>query len=79
MKLFLFFLLVSTKKNVDANSFIGGLQLGVSYPIDEKFSLNLNTKYLFHNYETDLKTTNATATIDHDRTSSIGFGVEYKF
>jgi hypothetical protein len=69
----------SFNKNVDANSFIGGIQLGVKYPLSEKLSLNLNGKYLFHSYETDLKTTNATAVIEHDRTSSFSLGLEYRF
>jgi len=69
----------SNKKNVDANSFIGGIQVGVNYPLNEKISLNLNSKYLLHNYETKLKTTNATAIIEHDSTASIGVGLEYSF
>lgn len=69
----------SSSKNVDANSFIGGLQLGANYPINEKLSLGLNSKYLLHNYETNLKTTNATATIEHDSTASVSLGLEYRF
>lgn len=69
----------STSKNVDTNSFIGGIQLGTTYNLTEKLSLNLNSKYLLHNYETDLKKTNATTTIEHDRTASVGFGLGYRF
>lgn len=67
----------STRKNIDANSFIGGLQVGINYPIAEKLSLNLNSKYLLHNYETNLKTSNAVATIEHDATATISLGLEY--
>ena len=69
----------SQNKNIDANSFIGGVQAGLSYPVNENLSLNLNTKYLVHNYETKLKTTNANATIKQDNTSSFSFGLIYKF
>jgi hypothetical protein len=69
----------SAKKNVDANSFITGLQVGVNYPLNEKLSLGVNTKYLFHNYETNLKTTTVTATIEHDNSANISLGVEYSF
>lgn len=69
----------STRKNVDANSFIAGLQLGSNYKLNENWALNVNAKYLVHDYETHLKTTNATATIEHDSTASVGFGIEYSF
>ena len=72
-------LIKSFNKNVDANSFIGGIQAGTTYPINEKFSLNLNAKYLVHNYETNLITSVATNTIEHDSTTSLGFGLEYSF
>jgi hypothetical protein len=69
----------STRKNVDANSFIAGIQIGANYPINEKLSLGINGKYLLHNYETNLKTTNATATIEQDATATISLGLEYSF
>ena len=70
----------SNDKNVDANSFIAGVQLGVSYPLNNNISLGLNSKYLIHNYETNLKPTSAiSATIEHKDTLSLSFGVNYSF
>lgn len=69
----------STKKDADANSFIAGVQAGVSYPVAKRVSLGVNTKYLAHNYGTDLKTTNATATIEQSSTIFVGLGLEWKF
>ena len=70
----------STRKNVDANSFIGGIQVGSIYSLRENLSLNLNAKYLFHNYETNLKTTTpSSATIEHDSTASVAIGLGYRF
>jgi len=69
----------SFNKNVDASSFIAGIQLGASYSLSEKLSLNLNGKYLLHNYETDLKTSTASAEIEHESTINVSLGLEYKF
>jgi outer membrane protein OmpA-like peptidoglycan-associated protein len=69
----------STVKDINTNSPIAGLQAGVSYPVTKKLSLGLNTKYLLHNNETDLKISSATATIEHKSTAFIGIGIEWKF
>jgi hypothetical protein len=69
----------SLSKDVDANGFMGGFQLGASYPINDKFSIGLNGKYLFTDYDTELKTANANATITHDRWSTIAINLEYSF
>ena len=41
--------------NADANSFIVGLNLGINYNITKDMSLNLNSKVLFHDYETNIE------------------------
>ena len=70
----------SKSKKIDANSFIAGLQLGVNYSVNDKVSLGLNTKYLVHNYETNLNpTAGVSATIEHKSTSTIMLGLSYKF
>lgn len=67
-------------KNVDANSFIAGIQLGFEYPLNTKLSLGFNSKYLIHNYETNLNPTNTiSSTIEHKDTLSLSFGVNYSF
>ena len=63
-----------------STSLIAGLQGGLNYPIDKQYSLNLNMKYLVHNYETDLKpSTTVNSTIEHDSTASVSLGVVYRF
>lgn len=69
----------SNNKNEDANSFLGGIQAGVDYSISDAISLGFNTKYLIHEYETKLKTTNAKATMEQDSTFAIGFSLQYSF
>lgn len=66
--------------NADANSFIGGLQIGANYLINEKLSIGINSKYLIHDYQTQLKPSDGVySTIEHDSTSNISFGLEYRF
>ena len=70
----------SKDNNEDANSLIAGLQMGINYPINNKFSLGINGKYLVHNYETKLNpSTGINSTIEHKYTSSLGVGFIYKF
>jgi len=69
----------STNKNTDVNSFIGGIQLGTSYDMTEKFSLNLNSKYLIHNYTTNIKTNTETTKIKQDNTATLSVGIGYRF
>ncbi len=71
----------SISKNVDANSFIGGVQVGATYPLNKEISLNLNTKYLLHKYQTNLEdiSTNAVSVIEHNYTSTISLGFIYSF
>jgi len=68
----------SKENDYKATSFIGGIQLGTLYPINEKLSFGINGKYLFHNYETNLKPTPSVhSVIEHDRSGFIGFGFRY--
>ena len=69
----------SAKRDYEATSFIVGLQGGLDYPINDKFSLGLNAKYLFTDYETNLKTTNASSSIEYNKTTSISVGLSYSF
>ena len=70
----------SKSTNTDANSFIGGIQAGVTYPIAQKLSLNIGGKYLIHDYKTQLKPSDTVhTTIEHDSTSSVAIGLEYFF
>lgn len=70
----------SKDNNYDANSFIVGIQGGVEYPIQTNLSLNLNAKYLVHNYDTQLEPTNTVkSTISHDSTTSLSVGLVYRF
>jgi len=70
----------SKDTNVDANSFIAAIQLGLNYPLNKKFSIGLNSKYLIHNYETNLNpSVGVSSTIKHKNTISVMFGVEYGF
>ena len=69
----------SNSVNSDANSFVGGLQIGTNYPVTKNYALTINAKYLRHNYDTNLKTTNADAVVEHDSTASLTLGVEYSF
>ena len=66
--------------NVDATSFIVGIQGGISYPISSKYSVNLGAKYLVHDYKTDLDpSAGVSADIEHKGTALISFGVSYSF
>lgn len=71
----------STKSSdTTTNSSIYGLQAGMQYPINKKYDFTLNTKYLVHDYETDLKPSNTvSSTIEHKYTASIGMGIVYRF
>ena len=73
--------LVTTQNNdYSSTSFILGLQGGVEYPLNDKFALNINAKYLKHKYETNLQpATTVSSTIEHKSTASIFVGLSYKF
>ncbi|MDD2698243.1 MAG: hypothetical protein PHF17_05500 [Arcobacteraceae bacterium] len=68
--------LTSTSSDKTANSFIAGVQVGGKYDVSNKLFINLNGKYLKHNYGTDI---NTQTTIEHKTTTSIALGVGYKF
>jgi len=69
----------SQNEEKNAHSFLGGVQAGISYPLTQRFSVGLNSKYLLSDYKTDLKTNNADATIKHRRVSHMGVSLEYTF
>ena len=63
-----------------ASSLVGGVQLGLNYPLTNSLKLNVNSKYLRHNYETKLEPTNtASASLEHKSTASLGLGLVYSF
>lgn len=66
------------KKNAD--SFLGGVQAGVSYPITRSFSLGLNGKYLFTGYKTELDpSSSVSSTIKHKQLSTVSLSLGYSF
>lgn len=73
---------LNTSKDNDytANSFLGGIQAGIEYPITNSLAFNLNTKALYHNYDAQLNPNNtASAEISHNTTTLIGVGLGYRF
>ena len=67
-------------KTKNASSLIGGIQLGIDYPIANNISLGVNTKYLVHNYKTNLNPSDSvSSTIEHKDTLSLSLGLSYKF
>ena len=71
----------NTKENdFNSSSIIGGIQAGIEYPFNNNLSLNINTKYLGHNYETILAPNSTTsAELKHHSTSSLSIGLKYSF
>lgn len=70
----------SQNEEKNANSFLGGVQLGISYSLTQSFSLGLNSKYLLSDYKTDLDpSSSVSSTIKHDRLSSLALSLEYSF
>jgi CRISPR/Cas system CSM-associated protein Csm3 (group 7 of RAMP superfamily) len=73
---------LNTSKDNDysAQSFIIGLQCGVQYPLNTKWSINTNIKTLAHNYQTNLEPSNSVkSTIEHKYTIYGGVGVSYNW
>ena len=73
---------LNSSKNInsDANSFIGGLQIGANYPVGSNLSIGINAKYLIHNYETTLNpSAGVLASINHKNTSQVSLGLMYSF
>lgn len=52
---------INNTKETDygASSLVGVIQLGVEYPLNDKIFLNVNTKYMLHNYSTELQPVNS--------------------
>lgn len=69
----------SSSKNVDSDSIVGGIQLGIDMPINQMVSLNINGKYLSSKYETSLSSGNAYSTITHNLTTSLGVGLVFRW
>jgi len=71
----------STLKNdLIANSIVYGAQVGLDAPVSEHISLNINVKYLLHDYTMDVEyTPTNTASYDHKSTTNISVGLKYSF
>jgi len=70
----------SSDNDYITTSLLGGIQVGIEYKITNSIALNLNTKVLYHNYDTKLNpSTTATAEITHNTTTSFGMGLKYSF
>ena len=67
-------------KNYNANSILAGIQIGYDIPLSNSISLGLNSKVLFHNYETTIEPTNEISSqITHNYTANVGVGIKYSF
>ena len=67
-------------KNYDANSVLGGLQMGYDIPLSNHLALGINSKFLFSDYETTLQPTQGVASqITHNYTATVGVGMKYSF
>ncbi len=63
-----------------ATSFVGGLQVGAEYPLSDRLLLNINTKYLMHDYAMEITPSALTHTlITHNATASISIGLRFLF
>lgn len=70
----------SKDNNFIATSLISGAQFGLQYPLKNNLLLNLNTKFLAHKYETNLKPNNSIySKVEHNYSSIINLGLVYKF
>lgn len=70
----------SKSKNIDANSFIIGVQGGFDYLVKTNITVGVNVKYLLHDYKTKLNPSDGvSSTIEHKSTSSISLGIKYSF
>ena len=69
--------------DVSTQSYILGVQGGVSIPLEnlpsDKLSLDINVKYLSHEYITNLKTSATTSQIEHYETMLAQVGISYRF
>jgi hypothetical protein len=65
-----------TTSDATANSLIAGVQAGGKYDLSDRLFVNINGKYLKHNYGADF---NGATKIEHKTTSSVALGVGYKF
>jgi hypothetical protein len=70
----------SKSNDYTSTSLLGGIQVGIEYPITNSLAFNLNTKALYHNYDAQLNPNNtATAELSHNTTTSFGVGMKYSF
>ncbi|NOQ32236.1 MAG: hypothetical protein GQ570_14060 [Helicobacteraceae bacterium] len=61
------------------SSALYGFTATAKYPIVNNFFLNVNAKYLWSNYEVDLKDGANTGQIKHNNLYTLGLGVGYSF
>ncbi len=71
---------LNTKDNdYSSGSYLVGATLGVTYPLDEKVSFNMNYNFQLTNHETALESGSAKSTLTHNYSHAINFGVRYDF
>lgn len=69
---------INNTKDIDykASSLVGAIQLGAEYPINKKISFNVNTKYMLHNYSTELQPVSGTQSeLQHKNSCLLSIGL----
>ncbi|NOQ32233.1 MAG: hypothetical protein GQ570_14045 [Helicobacteraceae bacterium] len=61
------------------SSLLYGVTAGLKYPIAKSFFLNVNAKYIWSNYNVDLRDGTSNGQIKHNNLYSLGLGVGYSF
>lgn len=73
---------LNSSKQITHNSYstIAGLQTGLILPVSKALSFNIDGKYLIHDYDTKLNPSDdVRGTLNHDSTSVVSLGIQYKF
>lgn len=73
---------LNSSENTDyySTSFTSGLQAGIEYPIDNKFLIGVNAKYLYSKHKANLNpSTGVSGEITHHNYFSWNIGFRYKF
>ncbi|MDX9743952.1 MAG: hypothetical protein RBT59_09055 [Arcobacteraceae bacterium] len=72
-------LVKSTTKDTQLSSFLYGIQGGVSYPIEDTWSIVSQFSYQKLDFKTNLTSTPAKGNITHDDKKSLGIGLRHSF
>jgi hypothetical protein len=70
----------SNDKKPTSNALVVGLQGGLEYPINERLSLDINLKGMYHNHQTELEPSDGVKSeINFDYSTFVGIGLVYVF